>query len=139
MKGRGLMGVVAGVVLLAGGVSAQPATYELTVHELHQGLRQATGPRQKGFFLIDVRSPAEHRTGFIPGTDGNIDFRMMARRHRDIGAALDDHIVVYCQSGRRSGIAADVLAGLGYQFVYSVAGSMNAWRDAGYPVTPPER
>ena len=132
----GLLIVVFGVIALAGSVSAQQ-TYELTVHELNQGLLQAPSLRQKGFFLLDVRSPEEHRTGFIPGTDRNIDFRGIAQRHLEIGATFDDHIVVYCQSGHRSNIAADTLAELGYQYVYSVAGSMNAWQEAGYPVTSP--
>jgi rhodanese-related sulfurtransferase len=47
---------------------------------------------------------------------------------------LDDHIVVYCQSGRRSNIAAETLADLGYRHVYNVSGSMNAWLAAGFPV-----
>jgi len=47
--------------------------------------------------------------------------------------------VLYCQSGRRSGIAAQALADLGYRHVYNVDGSMNAWVEAGYPVQPPRR
>ncbi len=136
-KPASLLGVLCGLALLAGSVSAQP-TYVLTVHELNQGLRQAPSLRQKGFFLIDVRSPEEHGTGFIPGTDRNIDFRLMAQRHEAIGAKPDDHIVVYCQSGHRSNIAAKTLAELGYRHVYNVAGSMNAWNEAGYPTTFPK-
>jgi rhodanese-related sulfurtransferase len=70
----------------------------------------------------------------IPGTDMNIDFREIKARHREIGAQRDDHIVVYCQSGHRSNIAAETLADLGYTHVYNVSGSMNAWMEAGYPV-----
>ena len=81
-----------------------------------------------------MRTIDEHRTGFIPGTDLNIDFREIGVRHQEIGANLDDHIVVYCQSGHRSNIAAETLAGIGYKYVYNVAGSMNAWTEAGYPV-----
>ena len=47
---------------------------------------------------------------------------------------LEDHLVVYCQSGHRSNIAAEPLADLGYRHVYNVAGSMNAWLAAGFPV-----
>ncbi len=131
-----LLSFVFVLIVLACSVSAQQ-TYELTVHELNQGLLQAPSLDQKSFFLIDVRSPAEHVTGFIPGTDRNIDFRIMARRHLEIGAQFDDHIVVYCQSGHRSNIAADTLAELGYHYVYNVVGSMNAWNEAGYPVALP--
>jgi rhodanese-related sulfurtransferase len=75
----------------------------------------------------------------IPGTDMNIEFNQIKWRHREIGASPDDHIVVYCQSGHRSNIAAETLADLGYRNVYNVNGSMNAWVGAGYPVQPAKR
>jgi rhodanese-related sulfurtransferase len=106
----------------------------LTVQQLRDGLTKAPSMSQKGFILIDVRSPEEHATGFIPGTDMNIDYRDIQARHRDIGAQLDDHVVVYCKSGRRSNIAAETLADLGYRHVYNVSGSMNAWLEVGFPV-----
>lgn len=109
-------------------------SYLLTVQQLRAGLMKAPSVSQKGFVLIDVRSPEEHLSGQIPGTDLNIDFREIKVRHREIGAKLGDHIVVYCQSGHRSNIAAETLADLGYTNVYNVSGSMNAWMEAGYPV-----
>jgi rhodanese-related sulfurtransferase len=115
------------------GVSAHHS-YLLTVQQLRAGLTKAPSMPQKGFILIDVRSAEEHATGFIPGTDLNIEFRDIQARHRDIGAQLEDHLVVYCQSGHRSNIAAETLADLGYRHVYNVSGSMNAWLAAGFPV-----
>ena len=115
------------------GVSAHHS-YLITVQQLRAGLTKAPSMSQKGFILIDVRSAEEHATGFIPGTDLNIDFREIQARHRDIGAQMEDHVVVYCQSGHRSNIAAETLADLGYRHVYNVSGSMNAWLDAGFPV-----
>ncbi len=111
--------------------------YILQVQQLKEGLEKAAKPAQKGFILVDVRSPEEHQTGFIPGTDYNIDFRDMQARHKELQAKLDDHIVVYCQSGHRSNIAAETLMGLGYQYVYNVEGSMNAWEGAGFSVQHP--
>ncbi|PJA78036.1 MAG: hypothetical protein CO149_06225 [Nitrospirae bacterium CG_4_9_14_3_um_filter_51_5] len=117
-------------------VTAEP--YLLTVQQLKTGLDKVSQPSQKGFILIDVRSPDEHTSGFIPGTDFNIDFREMQGRHRELNANLDQHIVVYCQSGHRGNIAAETLIGLGYQHVYNVEGSMNAWTEAGYPIEHPK-
>ena len=108
--------------------------YLLNVQQLKAGLDKASQPQQKGFVLVDVRSPNEHNSGFIPGTDVNIDFREIQVRHRELEANLDQHIVVYCQTGHRSNIAAETLMGLGYQHVYNVEGSMNAWEEAGYPL-----
>jgi len=109
-------------------------SYLLSVQQLRAGLTKAPSMPQKGFILIDVRSVEEHAAGFIPGTDLNIEFREIQARHREIGAQLEDHVVVYCQSGHRSNIAAETLADLGYRHVYNVTGSMNAWLAAGFPV-----
>ncbi|HEY6639142.1 MAG TPA: rhodanese-like domain-containing protein [Nitrospiraceae bacterium] len=128
---------VVGLLLLSAisisGVSAHHS-YLVTVQQLRAGLAKAPSMPQKGFILIDVRSAEEHATGFIPGTDLNIEFRDIQARHQDIGAQLEDHVVVYCQSGHRSNIAAEALADLGYRHVYNVTGSMNAWLAAGFPV-----
>ncbi len=127
--------LAAGLVLGEGAWSYH--SYLLTVQQLQSGLSKAPSLDKKGFVLIDVRSAREHESGVIPGTDLNIDFREIQSRHREIGAQLDDHIVVYCQSGHRSNIAAETLANLGYRHVYNVAGSMNAWIEAGFPVERP--
>ncbi|HEX6532554.1 MAG TPA: rhodanese-like domain-containing protein [Nitrospira sp.] len=125
------------MLLIAGLTTVVSAhhSYLLSVQQLRAGINKAPSMAQKGFVLIDVRSPEEHAAGFIPGTDLNIDFREIKTRHREIGVPLDEHVVVYCQSGRRSNIAAETLADLGYTHVYNVQGSLNAWVEAGYPVT----
>ena len=114
-------------------------SYLLTVQQLRAALSKVPSNTEKGFVLIDVRSPEEHVQEFIPGTDVNIDFREIKMRHRELGAQLEDHIVVYCQSGHRSNIAAETLADLGYRHVYNVSGSMNAWLGAGFPVESTRR
>ncbi len=125
--------VLAGAGMMAGPASASHVR-QLSVQEVKNALDKAPSLREKGFILVDVRSVEEHDTGAIPGTDANIDFREMAKRHKEIGAGLDDHIVVYCQSGKRSNIAADTLTELGYRNVYNIRGSVNAWMQAGFPL-----
>jgi phage shock protein E len=138
---QALIALTAGLVLLAGFTSPVSAdhSYILTVYQLRAGLEKASSPRSKGFIMIDVRSPEEHASGMIPGTDMNIEYTQIKTRHQEIGAKPEDHIVVYCQSGHRSNIAAETLATLGYTHVYNVQGSMDAWLEAGYPVEPPAR
>jgi rhodanese-related sulfurtransferase len=127
-------------MMLVGTVSVSAHhSYLLTVYQLRAGLEKAASSTNKGFFLIDVRSPQEHHAGIIPGTDLNIEYTQIKQRHREIGAKPDDHIVVYCQSGHRSNIAAETLADMGYKHVYNVRGSMDAWLEAGYPIAPADR
>ena len=50
-------------------------------------------------------------------------------------------IVVYCQGGGRSAVAADVLTKMGYTNVSSLAGGLAAYQAAGLPVdtsSPPK-
>jgi len=140
-RGRLLAGFAIGLTLMMSGSQTVSAyhSYVISVHKLKATLEKAPDHLNKGFFLIDVRSPQEHAGGVIPGTDRNIEFSQMKTRHREIGAQPADHIVVYCQSGRRSNIAAETLADLGYKHVYNVSGSMNAWVDAGYELQPATR
>ena len=130
---RTLVGLFLLSTVTISGVSANHS-YQLSVQQLRSGLTKAPSMNRKGFILIDVRSTEEHAEGFIPGTDLNIDFREIKARHRDIGAQLEDHLVVYCQSGHRSNIAAGTLADLGYRHVYNLTGSMDAWIAAGFPL-----
>lgn len=127
------------LILISVGIATAHHSYHLTVHQLMSGLQKAGSPDKKGFVLVDVRTAQEHFSGMIPGTDMNIDYEVIKERHREIGAGLEDHIVVYCQSGHRSNIAAEALADLGYKHVYNVEGSMNAWMAAGFRVAPPGR
>lgn len=43
-------------------------------------------------------------------------------------------MVVYCQGGGRSAVAADTLTKMGYSHVSSLAGGFAAYRAAGLPV-----
>jgi phage shock protein E len=138
---RFLVSLGLGITLIVGSSQHVSAyhSYVITVQKLKATLEKAPDHLNKGFFLIDVRSPQEHAGGVIPGTDRNIEFSQMKTRHREIGAKSDDHIVVYCQSGHRSNIAAETLADLGYKHVYNVSGSVNAWLEAGYALQPAPR
>jgi len=137
MKLRWLSYVGVLVIVMSGGaIGPASASHvrQLSVQEVKSALDKAPSLREKGFFLVDVRSIEEHDSGAIPGTDVNIEFREIAKRHKEIGAGVEDHIVVYCQSGKRSNIAADTLTELGYKNVYNIRGSVNAWLQAGYPL-----
>ncbi|MDH5429201.1 MAG: rhodanese-like domain-containing protein [Nitrospirota bacterium] len=134
MKRIALTGFFMLLVLAFAASHTQAEPYLLTVQQLKTSMDKASQPNQKGFILIDVRSPEEHQGGFIPGTDFNIDFREIQNRHQEVHAELDSHVVVYCQSGHRSNIAAETLMSLGYKNVYNVEGSMNAWEEAHYPI-----
>ena len=43
-------------------------------------------------------------------------------------------VIIYCDSSKRSSIAASILKKHGYNSVYNVLGSMTAWKNAGYDI-----
>jgi molybdopterin/thiamine biosynthesis adenylyltransferase/rhodanese-related sulfurtransferase len=83
--------------------------------------------------LVDVRDPDEYRDGAIePATNisrGFLEFR--------IGTAAADPktpIVLYCQSGLRSMLAAKALHDLGYENVTNLQGGYQKWAQSGLPI-----
>lgn len=82
----------------------------------------------KDFLLINVHVPRESD---IPGTDDWLPFNdtnTMERRLPDKTAK----VMLYCNSGRMSDIAARALVRAGYTNVWDLGGGMTAWQNAGY-------
>lgn len=63
--------------------------------------------------LIDVRTADEFAAGALPGAE-QIDFEQIASRISAIAPDKDTPIILYCRSGRRSGIAEENLRAMGY-------------------------
>jgi rhodanese-related sulfurtransferase len=96
---------------------------------------------EAGAVLIDVREPAEHAAGRIPGSvnipRGILEAEVEPRPEMGgvTAPALADKqrpIYLYCRSGGRSALAADALQKMGFARVASVAGGIIAWQALGY-------
>jgi sulfur-carrier protein adenylyltransferase/sulfurtransferase len=109
---------------------ARAETSEISVEEL-RALLDARAP----LTLLDVREADEYAEGSIPGAvllpRGLLESRVEALVPRDA------HVVLYCQAGNRSALAARSLAELGYGQVVSLAGGYGRWSDAGFPTERP--
>jgi hydroxyacylglutathione hydrolase len=103
------------------GIAAIP---QVQPHELAARLREVT--------VIDVRSANEWASGHIAGA-----------RHIPLGYLADQAagfpkkapLVLQCQSGGRSAIAASVLERLGFTHISNLSGGITAWAAAGLPIT----
>ncbi len=93
------------------------------------------GPKQakeSGRKIVDVRGSAEREELGIPGT-----------HHAFLGDLLkhmadvpkDQPLVLHCGSGSRSAIGASLLQAHGWTNVANMKGGIDAWRDAGLPVS----
>jgi phage shock protein E len=66
--------------------------------------------------IVDVRTAKEYEKGHLKNAI-NIPHTEVAAKIADHVENKDDKIVLYCRSGRRSGIAKRILAGIGYECV----------------------
>ncbi|HKT05349.1 MAG TPA: rhodanese-like domain-containing protein [Rugosimonospora sp.] len=104
---------------------------------------RAARARQAGAVLVDIRPAAQRAgTGVIPGAliiernvlewrfDPESDARLpMADRY-------DLPVIVYCQEGYTSSLAAAALQDLGLFRATDLDGGITAWQRAGLPVAP---
>jgi molybdopterin/thiamine biosynthesis adenylyltransferase/rhodanese-related sulfurtransferase len=86
--------------------------------------------------VIDVREVNEHAEGRIPGTPNITRGRLEQRIEKTVGDRAAS-IVLYCESGKRSLLAARDLHDLGYTNVRSLAGGFMAWKRSGQPWDKP--
>ena len=83
------------------------------------------------YVVVDVRTPAEHAAGHIPGTQFNIDVLEDSYTKTALKVLPKDRpVALYCRSGNRSKNAARILAQHGYQ-VLELGTGFRGWSAAG--------
>ncbi|HEX6598537.1 MAG TPA: rhodanese-like domain-containing protein [Gemmatimonadaceae bacterium] len=85
--------------------------------------------------VIDVRGRTEWEAGHLPGVQ-NIPLGYLAERLDALPA--DRMVVLQCQGGGRSSIAAALLQSRGMKNVANLAGGYRAWQNEGLPVARDE-
>ena len=76
---------------------------------------------ESGYIIIDARTQSEYDEGHIPGAILIPEYEIADRAENEL-PDKDQLILVYCRSGRRSKIAAEELAKLGYTNVKEFGG-----------------
>ncbi len=76
---------------------------------------------KQGAQLVDVRNPHEYRHGALPGSV-NIPLTAMQRAIKQLDKKTP--VLLYCNSGQRSGMAKRLLEAYGFQLVHNI-GSYN--------------
>ena len=85
----------------------------------------ASRQRSNGLVVIDVRNDSEWNEGHIPDAI-HIPLGQLAERVSEIPAG--DNLVVHCQGGGRSSIAASLLQKMGRKKVANLTGGYEAWK-----------
>lgn len=117
--------------------------------EARQGLvrltpEQTVAAMAEGALVIDVRPPHDReRTGVIPGSvhfhRGVVEWRVDAASGSGdpLVTGLDQHLILVCNEGYTSSLAAATLQQLGFTRATDLIGGVRAWREAGLPVVMP--
>ncbi len=71
--------------------------------------------------VIDVRTPQEFQSGHIEGAL-NLPHDTIGQEIGKTKVAKDDHVILYCKSGRRADIALGTLKGLGFSNIENYGG-----------------
>jgi phage tail sheath protein FI/rhodanese-related sulfurtransferase len=150
-----------GVVVLVGFAPSRPSEFALlrirvelrrrTIADLLESARQrldriqpaeAAAALAAGALLVDIRSEAQvDRDGRIPGAVHHprnvLEWRVdPASGHSDpaLAGALERRVIVVCDEGYQSSLAAATLQDLGVRGATDVVGGFRAWRAAGLGV-----
>jgi rhodanese-related sulfurtransferase len=129
-------------------MSAARQTIDDLLEQARQGLdrlgpREARAAVDAGAVIVDVRSDTQRAAdGAVPGAvfyprnvlEWRCDPDSDARDDRL--ADLDRHLIVMCNEGYASSLAAATLQQMGFARATDLDGGFQAWRDAGLPVEP---
>lgn len=118
--------VSTGIAIAQDEENVSPTTIE--AEELISRIEAETAPT-----ILDVRTSEEFAEGHIQGAI-NIPYTELEERYSELEMEGSDELVVYCQSGRRAGIAEGTLAELGFTNVRDLDGHIAAWKEAERPL-----
>lgn len=83
--------------------------------------------------LVDVREPGEYAGEKITGAKLVALSKFNPRDIHLLSEQDQKKVVLYCQSGNRSGMAANKLLSHGFEEVIHLKGGLTNWKQCGYP------
>lgn len=98
-------------------------------------LQSRQAARANDFVILDVREKDAFAAGHVPGAR-HLPRGQLELRVNDEFPDPTLRIVVYCEFGKISTLAAATLRQLGFTRAAALDGGMKAWRDGGFPVEP---
>lgn len=113
-------GLIAPVFLRSGGKAINPGEATLLIN-------------RQDALVVDVRDSGEFAAGHLPDAR-NIPLANLAERVAEIEKYKDKPVILCCATGMRSGKACSELGKLGFTAVHNLAGGVDAWVGAGYPI-----
>ena len=101
---------------------------EVDVHQVQNKIEKG-----EEFNLIDVREDSEWILGRIPKAI-HMGRGVIERDIEPMVQNREAELILYCQGGFRSALAAESLKKMGYKNVYSMSGGFSAWVVNEFPI-----
>jgi rhodanese-related sulfurtransferase len=120
------MGNIGSILKSILGLGAADPMSNLSPQEAFQRIKGQNPPQ-----LVDVRSSAENRQGRIAGSK-LIPLQELGSRLGELDPQKP--LILYCQSGGRSGMALRLVKGRGFAQAAHIQGGFMTWRGMGLPV-----
>lgn len=98
-----------------------------------QLLSLMAAPKSEAFVVLDVRSEKEFNQGHIKGAV-NVSHDDVENKLASLSKYKDATVIVHCRSGRRAGVAEEILAKNGFGKLRHLNGDMNGWLSNDLPV-----
>lgn len=121
------------LLVLAFSIFATAALAGETPQISQQALLASLKTPNNNIVLLDVRSAEEYNQGHVAGAI-NISHNTIKENLKQLAQHKESSVVVYCRSGRRAGVAEDILTENGFSDLRHLTGDMNAWLEAKLPV-----
>jgi len=83
----------------------------------------------KKFVILDVRSKEEYDDGHIPGAK-LVPVQFLPSMLEELDKYKDNPVLIYCQSGRRSPLAVEILLDNDFKNIYHLNHGISSWRYA---------
>jgi rhodanese-related sulfurtransferase len=126
--------MLVGVLLLSGGMLVWPFVQRRLSSVKDVNNVEATQLiNRRNAVLLDVREPKEFEGGRLPSAI-HIPLSQLAGRVSELAKLTARPIVAYCDTGRRSRMAAGALEKAGFKEIYTLQGGIAAWKKDGLPV-----
>ena len=117
--------LVLAVVMMLSGCALANSSTSASYKQITQEEAKEMMKKDDGHIIIDVRRQDEYDEGHIPGAVLIPNESITDKQPEEL-PKLDQIILVYCRSGRRSKEASQKLADIGYTNVYEFGG-INTW------------
>jgi rhodanese-related sulfurtransferase len=108
-------------------------------NEVQEGVKLVTPEEMQtileldGVQLVDVRTPEEHKEGYIENSQ-NIDYNSPTFEEDISKLDKTKPVILYCRSGKRSAKCSEKLIEAGFEKVYELEGGITEWKYKGLEV-----